>query len=289
VYRDNAKKAITFKKSMLAMCVMAMSSPTLAQNAPEQNSQVEEIVVSGVRQNLENAQDIKRNANTFVDAISAEDIGSLPDRSVLEAMQRMPGVSIERFQAPDDPDLFGVEGSGAVIRGMSATRSEFNGRDSFTANSGRGLNFQDVPPELMGGVDLYKNQSADMIEGGIGGTVSLKTRKPFDREGQMIAFTGDVSYGDMAEESSPTVSGLYSNRWETESAGEFGLLINASYSELIGTSHGIQSDAFVKYRADTIGAPASAAMSDGQVWMTNGSNFFTKEDERVRRGFAAAL
>src|SRR5690554_6893698 len=286
---DNAKKTITFKKSMLAMCIMAISSPTLAQSASEQDQTVEEIIVSGVRQNLENAQDIKRNANTFVDAISAEDIGSLPDRSVLEAMQRMPGVSIERFQAPDDPDHFGVEGSGAVIRGMSATRSEFNGRDSFTANSGRGLNFQDVPPELMGGVDLYKNQSADMIEGGIGGTVSLRTRKPFDRDGQMIAFTGDVSYGDMAEESSPTVSGLYSNRWETESAGEFGFLINASYSELIGTSHGIQSDAFVKYRADTLGAPASAAMSDGQVWMTNGSNFFTKEDERVRRGFGASL
>jgi iron complex outermembrane receptor protein len=286
---DNAKKTVTFKKSMLAMCIMAISSPTLAQNTPEQDPAVEELVVSGVRQNLENAQDIKRSANTFVDAISAEDIGSLPDRSVLEAMQRMPGVSIERFQAPDDPDHFGVEGSGAVIRGMSATRSEFNGRDSFTANSGRGLNFQDVPPELMGGVDLYKNQSADMIEGGIGGTVSLKTRKPFDRDGQMIAFTGDVSYGDMAEESSPTVSGLYSNRWDTENAGEFGFLINASYSELVGTSHGIQSDAFVKYRADTLGAPASAAMSDGQVWMTNGSNFFTKEDERVRRGFAAAL
>lgn len=271
------------------MCVMAISSPTLAQNTPELDPSIEEVIVSGVRQNLENAQDIKRNANTFVDAISAEDIGSLPDRSVLEAMQRMPGVSIERFQAPDDPDHFGVEGSGAVIRGMSATRSEFNGRDSFTANSGRGLNFQDVPPELMGGVDLYKNQSADMIEGGIGGTVSLKTRKPFDRDGQMIAITGDVSYGDMAKESSPTVSGLYSNRWDTENAGEFGFLINASYSELQGTSHGIQSDAFVKYRADTLGAPASAAMSDGQVWMTNGSNFFTKEDERIRRGFGASL
>lgn len=289
VYRDKAKKTITFKKSMLAMCVMAISSPSFAQNASEQDPSVEEVLVSGVRQNLENAQDIKRNADTFVDAISAEDIGSLPDRSVLEAMQRMPGVSIERFQAPDDPDHFGVEGSGAVIRGMSATRSEFNGRDSFTANSGRGLNFQDVPPELMGGVDLYKNQSADMIEGGIGGTVSLKTRKPFDRDGQMIAFTGDVSYGDMAEEASPTVSGLYSNRWETENAGEFGFLVNASYSELVGTSHGIQSDAFVKYRADTLGAPSSVAMDDGQVWMTNGSNFFTKEDERVRRGFGASL
>lgn len=289
VYRDNVKKGVTFKKSMLAMCVMAMGSPSLAQDASEQQPLLEEIVVSGVRQNLENAQDIKRNADTFVDAISAEDIGSLPDRSVLEAMQRMPGVSIERFQAPEDPDHFGVEGSGAVIRGMSATRSEFNGRDSFTANSGRGLNFQDVPPELMAGVDLYKNQTADMIEGGIGGTVSLRTRKPFDQDGQMIAFTGDVSYGDMAEESSPTFSALYSNRWLTEDLGEFGWLINASYSELIGESNGIQSDAFVKYNADTLGAPASVADANNQVWMTNGSNFFTKEDDRVRKGLATSF
>lgn len=289
VYRDNVKKGVTFKKSMLAMCVMAMGSPSLAQDASEQQPLLEEIVVSGVRQNLENAQDIKRNADTFVDAISAEDIGSLPDRSVLEAMQRMPGVSIERFQAPEDPDHFGVEGSGAVIRGMSATRSEFNGRDSFTANSGRGLNFQDVPPELMAGVDLYKNQTADMIEGGIGGTVSLRTRKPFDQDGQMVAFTGDVSYGDMAEEASPTVSALYSNRWLTDDLGEFGFLINASYSELIGESNGIQSDAFVKYNADTLGAPSSVADADNQVWMTNGSNFFTKEDDRVRKGLAAAF
>ncbi|WP_347331644.1 TonB-dependent receptor [Marinimicrobium locisalis] len=268
---------------------MAMGSPSLAQDASEQQPLLEEIVVSGVRQNLENAQDIKRNADTFVDAISAEDIGSLPDRSVLEAMQRMPGVSIERFQAPEDPDHFGVEGSGAVIRGMSATRSEFNGRDSFTANSGRGLNFQDVPPELMAGVDLYKNQTADMIEGGIGGTVSLRTRKPFDQDGQMIAFTGDVSYGDLAEEGSPTVSALYSNRWLTDDLGEFGWLINASYSELIGESNGIQSDAFVKYNADTLGAPSSVADADNQVWMTNGSNFFTKEDDRVRKGLATAF
>lgn len=288
VYRENAKQGITFKKSMLAMCVMAMGSPTLAQTASEEQPLLEEIVVSGVRQNLENAQDIKRNADTFVDAISSEDIGSLPDRSVLEAMQRMPGVSIERFQAPDDPDHFGVEGSGAVIRGMSATRSEFNGRDSFTANSGRGLNFQDVPPELMAGVDLYKNQSADMIEGGIGGTVSLRTRKPFDQDDRLLAFTGDVSYGDMAEEASPTFSALYSDRWETEELGEFGLLLNASYSELIGTSHGIQGDAYVKYNADTVGAPPGLADEENQVWMTNGSNFFTKEDDRVRQGFAAA-
>ncbi len=96
-----------------------------------------------------------------------------------------------------------MEGSGAIIRGMTQTRSEFNGRDSFTANSGRGLSFQDVSPELMGGVDIYKNQTADMIEGGIGGTVSLRTRKPFDASDRLFAISGDYSYGDLAEKVVP--------------------------------------------------------------------------------------
>lgn len=282
-----SQDGIRFKKSLLAACVMALSVPSFAQDEASEN--VEEIVVSGIRQNLQNAQDIKRNANTFVDSISASDIGSLPDRSVLEAMQRLPGVSIERFQAPEDPDHFGVEGSGAVIRGMSATRSEFNGRDSFTANSGRGLNFQDVPPELMGGVDLYKNQSADMIEGGIGGTVSLRTRKPFDSPDRVIAISGDVSYGDLAEESSPTISGLYSDRWDTD-IGEFGLLLNLAHSELIGTSHGIQSDSYIQHNAvDMAGAEAFVGDGTGKVWVPNGSNFFMKNDDRTRKGYAAAI
>lgn len=272
-----------FQKSFLALCVMALSAPSLAQPADDN---VDEIVVSGVRANLQNAQDIKRNADTFVDSISSADIGSLPDRSVLEAMQRLPGVSIERFQAPEDPDHFGVEGSGAVIRGMSATRSEFNGRDSFSANSGRGLNFQDVPPELMGGVDLYKNQSADMIEGGIGGTVSLRTRKPFDAAGRVIAISGDVSYGDLAKEWSPTISGLFSDRWST-GVGEFGFLLNLAHSELLGASHGIQSDGFIRHDASVMAG--AERFGDGQVWVPNGSNFFMKNDDRTRKGYAAAI
>jgi TonB-dependent receptor len=313
VFHKNQKTAlqqgVKFKKSMLAMCIMALSAPSFAQDTTAtQDENVEEIIVSGVRSNLQNAQEIKKNSNTFVDSISAEDIGSLPDRSVLEAMSRIPGVSIERFAAANDPDHFGVEGSGAVIRGMSATRSEFNGRDSFSANNGRGLNFQDVPPELMSGVDVYKNQSADMIEGGIGGTVSLRTRKPFDSPDRVVAVTADYSYGDLAESWTPTASGLFSDRWET-SAGEFGFLINASTSQLDGVSNGIQSDAYVQYLDDysafprpldggpnanhagpndIAGAERFAAEGKG-VWLPSGSNASMKNDDRYRKGFAAAF
>ena len=71
-------------------------------------------------------------------------------------------------------------------------RSEFNGRDSFNANSSRGLSFGDVSPELMAGVDTYKNATADMIEGGIAGTVNLRTHVPFDSEGFVLAISAEL-------------------------------------------------------------------------------------------------
>lgn len=295
VFHKNQKAVqqqnIKFKRSMLAMCIMALGAPTFAQNAPTQKADgtVEEVIVTGMRQSLQTAQELKRNSDTFVDSVTASDIGALPDRSVLEAMQRVPGVSIERFAAADDPDHFSVEGSGAVVRGMSATRSEFNGRDSFTADSGRGLSFQDVPPELMAGVDIYKNQSADMVEGGIGGTVSLRTRKPFDQEGMMAAVNVEGTWGDLAKEWTPTISGLYSNRWSTD-AGEFGWLINLAHSELTGISHGIQSDVYKKYKATDVGATQFAgADGNGTVWMPQGANLLMKEDQRERQGAATSF
>lgn len=283
-----ARNRKIFRRSMLASAVMAVAASSFAQD----DILEEEVVVTGTRANLQNAQDIKREADTFVDSISAQDIGVLPDRSVLEAIQRLPGVSVERFAGPDDPDHFSVEGSGAIIRGMTATRSEFNGRDSFSANSGRGLSFQDVSPELMAGVDVYKNQTADMIEGGIGGTISLRTRKPFDSDGQVMSFNLDYSYGDLAEEWTPTASALYSNRWET-GVGEFGFLVNVAHSELMGESHGIQSDAYVEYYASDLAGAERFETADpanpGTVWIPNASNLLKKTDDRQRDGGSLAL
>jgi outer membrane cobalamin receptor len=103
----------------LAPAIVA-ASPALAQYAlagdnnkdtadatadPESGDQ---IIVTGYRASLQSAQNIKRNADTFVEAISAEDIGALPDRSVAEALQRVPGVNIGRFEKPSDPDRFSV-------------------------------------------------------------------------------------------------------------------------------------------------------------------------------------
>lgn len=242
------KAGVSLASSLVVLMGALAGQRVFAQDADQSTSEsnsivIEEVVVQGMRQSLDNAQEIKRAGDTMLDAISASDIGALPDRSVLEALQRVPGISIERFASSEDPDHFGTEGSGAVVRGMTQTRSEFNGRDSFTANSGRGLSFQDVPPELMQTVAVYKNQTADMIEGGIAGTIDLVTRKPFDSGDRQLAFSADVTYGDMVEQTTPTLSGLFSDRWDTD-IGEIGFLINATYSELEATSHGIQTDKF---------------------------------------------
>jgi iron complex outermembrane recepter protein len=248
-YKGTQNEPQRFKKSMLAVCIVTLSAPTFAQT----DEAVDEIVISGVRQSLINAQTIKKNADTFVDAISASDIGALPDKSVLEALQRVPGVSIERYAAATDPDHFSIEGSGVTLRGLPQTRSEFNGRDSFSANSGRGLSFSDVPPELMSKVEVYKNQTADLIEGGISGSINLNTRKPFDSASRIVAFSAAANYADLAKETKPSFSGLYSDRWET-AAGEFGLLVSVAKSELTSRTDGV-----------SYGQVANNANNDGDV------------------------
>ncbi|MEN3745942.1 TonB-dependent receptor [Sphingomonas sp. HF-S3] len=194
----------------------------------------------GIRQSLANAQNIKRNSDTVVDAITAQDIGALPDRSVTEALQRVPGVSINRFAGNNDPDHFSVEGSGVNVRGLNFVRSEFNGRDTFSAGiGGQAINFADVPSELLGSVEVYKNATADLIEGGLAGTVNLNTRKPFDSKGFHIGGGVEANYGDFAKKWSPTASLLISNTWET-GIGTIGVLANGSYSRIKSRADGIQ-------------------------------------------------
>jgi TonB-dependent receptor len=244
----------------------------------DRSAPLQEVVVTGIRQSLGSAQEIKRKAEVFVDAVTAEDIGALPDRSVTEALQRIPGVSINRFSGANDPDHFSVEGSGVVVRGLTYVRSEFNGRDAFTANNGHELSFQDVPPELLGAVEVFKNQSADMVEGGLAGTVNLRTRVPFDGKGRVFAGSLEANYGDFAEKTKPTVSALYSDRWMT-GIGEVGLLLNGVYSELISRSDGSQASNF---------QPRTNGVAAQQVWVPLGAAFRSQRFDRKRKGGSAA-
>jgi TonB-dependent receptor len=231
------------RRSALAVAIASALSvcPALAQDADDDDDEViEEIITTGIRQNLMNAQLLKRNADTVMDSITAADLGSFPDKSVAEALQRVAGVTVNRFAASSDTAHFSAEPSGVVVRGLNQVRTEFNGRDSFSANSSRGLSWGDVSPELMAGVDTYKNQMAELIEGGIAGTVNMRTRLPLSEPPNTLAVSLAANYGDISGEITPDASALYSHRWELAGGSELGFLVNAAHSEVQTRTEGLQ-------------------------------------------------
>ncbi|WBY09500.1 TonB-dependent receptor [Sphingomonas sp. 7/4-4] len=268
----------------------AQTTPAAEDAATTQDGQTEdEIVVQGYRQSLQSAQQIKRNSDVIVDSVTAEDIGALPDRSVTETLQRIPGVAINRFAAGVDPDHFSVEGSGVVVRGLTYVRSEFNGREAFSANNGRALSFADVPSELMGGVDVFKSPSADRIEGGIAGVVNLRTRKPFDAKGFVLAASAEMNYGDFQKDPSANLNVLISNRWQT-GIGEIGFLASASYSNLKSRADRLQVSSFRirnLYSDGDVNANGGTTVA-GRVLFPRGAAIGTQEFDRTRYGYSAA-
>lgn len=180
-----------------------------------------EIVVTGVRASLQSAQNVKRNAASIVDSIVAEDIGKLPDNNATEALQRITGVQVSRDVG---------EGGSIAIRGLPQVETTLNGRETFTAGGGRTFNLQDLPAELIGRIDVYKSPTADLIEGGLGGTVDIRTHLPFDFAHATASATLRNVYADRIKKSEPMASLLVSDRWQT-GIGEIGVLAAVSYQE----------------------------------------------------------
>lgn len=278
-HRNSRRNAMLMGASALVLCG-GLPAVAAAQAAPAQSvDTVEEIVVTGQRAAIQSAQKLKQNAEQMVDSITSTDIGALPDRSVTEALQRISGVTIGRTSDPRDADRISVEGSGVQVRGLSWVRGELNGRDSFSAKAGRTLSFEDVPPELMAGVDVYKNPSADIIEGGVGGTVNLRTRMPFDSKKRLLAYSLDSSWGDLARKWEPSGSILYSNRWDTN-IGELGFLVDLSTSKLSSRTDTMSVDPY-NVRTDLV--PGRT------VYVPGGYGYRSLDFERERKGIDAVL
>jgi iron complex outermembrane receptor protein len=236
----SAVRGVLRGRSALAaasVVAMAVATPARAQQpassvaAETSTGKLEQVIVTARRQALENAADRKKNAESIIDSIVADEAGMLPDNSMTEVLQRVTGVTIVRFGSLGDPDHFSAEGSGLQVRGLSGVAGRLNGREIFSANSGRALSWTDVTPELMAAVDVYKASTADLIEGGTGGQIDLRTKMPFDfSAGPQLQVSAGASYGDLAEEVTPGGSFLVSDRWDTR-FGEFGALVDVAYSK----------------------------------------------------------
>jgi iron complex outermembrane recepter protein len=240
----------------------------------------DEIVVTGLRASLQSAQAIKRNAEQFVDSVTAQDIGRLPDVNVAEALQRISGVQITRNRG---------EGSAIQVRGLNQVRTELNGRDIFSASGGRGLSFEEVGSELLAGVDVYKNPSAELIEGGLAGTVNLRTRLPFDAQGQVIAGTVGNTYYDLIRKSGQQASGLYSNRWDT-GIGEIGVLVNVGWQTSSFRDDVVVVEPFYQHGPAGPGVQTPVpGFEDQTVLLPHGGGWRVAYGDRERLSTAAAV
>jgi TonB-dependent receptor len=248
-----------------------------AQVKAQEAETVSEVVVTSRRAAIESAIERKKNAESLIDSVVADDAGKLPDNSITEVLQRVSGVAIVRFAALNDPDHYSAEGSGIQVRGLSGVASRLNGREIFSANGGRSLSFGDVTPELMAAVDVYKSSTADLIEGGTGGQIDLRTKMPFDYRKPSLAISLDGNYGDLSKKTTGGASVLLTDRWETP-IGEIGLLADVAYSKLDTHSDFLRTEPYYK---QSIGGK--------DYFIPRGFNFGDEDFSRERNGYYGAL
>jgi len=207
-------------------------------NSAKDDQEIERIQVTGIRGSNRAAINAKRFSDAIVDGLSAEDIGQLPDSDVGQALARIPGVTVGRS--------FG-QGASVSIRGTDPlmTLTTLNGQNVASTgwydqlNIDRSFNYSMLPSELIAGMDVYKSSQANLVEGGIGGTVIVKTRKPLDMDANTAFASVKGEYGSINEEISPELSGLYSWKNEEET---FGILVSAAHVDREYTRSGTESD-----------------------------------------------
>lgn len=235
------------------------------------------VVVTARRKALQTATERKKTSDTVIDSVVADEAGKLPDTSITEVLSRVAGVTMVRFGSLGSPDQFSWEGTDVQIRGLSGITGLLNGREIFSANGGNGLSWGEVTPELMAAVDVYKGSDARLIEGGLGGSIDLRTRMPFDYRKPEIDVTAGYSYGDLIKKGSPSASVLLTRRFDTP-VGEMGVLVDVARAQFYS------ADSFMRtepYYQQTIG---------GQTrYVPGGFDYGNDTFDRTRTGFYEAF
>lgn len=242
--------------------------PIQGAQGSDQPAGEEEIVVTGIRRSLQSAQSLKRNSNQIVDAIVAEDIGKLPDLAVSDTAARIPGVQVNRL---------GGEASGVLIRGLPDFSTTYNGREIFTAET-RVVALQDFPSANIAALEVFKTSTASLVEAGLAGLVNVRSRRPFDFKGFEAAGSAWGLYTRQAGKLTPNANILLSNRWEG-GGGEFGALINASYTEL----------QFLDSEPSNTDFVADPTINGQRVRFPDIQRLFYRAGNRVRPSINAAL
>ncbi|WP_409432036.1 TonB-dependent receptor [Litorimonas sp. RW-G-Af-16] len=200
---------------------IASASTAFAQTADEP---IDEIVATGeIQQSFEESLKVKRNTTVVSDALFGGEIGDLPDLSIAESLERITGVTSDRFKG--GASELSIRGLGAFLGS-----STLNGREITTGSDGRDVNFGQFPSELIGGTQVFKSQQADFVEGGISGIIELQTLRPLDygkKRLQIQGLLGYSDYEDRVDDGQPyngRITGSYVNQFDF-GGGEIGISI----------------------------------------------------------------
>jgi iron complex outermembrane recepter protein len=221
--------------SAVALLMISVASGALAQTAPAKPAEntTQTIEVLGIRGSLQQSLQTKRSSDTLVEVISAEDVGKMPDKNIADSLQRLPGVTISSASAAeggfDENDRVSLRGTNP-----SLTLTLINGHmigtgDWFVLNQvgtvGRSVSYSLLPSELVGKVIVNKGSRADLVEGGVAGTVDILTRRPLQlKSGVTLEAAVGAVYSDLPGKSEPQFSGTFNYKNE---AGTMGVLVQA--------------------------------------------------------------
>jgi TonB-dependent receptor len=240
--------------SVSTLAIVAVASPTLAQNAaapaaPAASDDSTVVVVTGIRGSLQRSMNIKKNADGVVDGISAEDVGKYPDTNLADSLQRVTGVSINRINGEGEQITvrgFGPGYNSVTVDGriMPATAIGVigggQGADGSQGNT-RAFDFSQIASDGVQAVQVYKTGRADIDSGGIGASINVATLQPLSHPGQQGSFTvkaltnDNPGLGTVLKKKSvtPEISGAY--QW-TDSSGKFGIAAFGSVQEKTGSN-----------------------------------------------------
>ncbi|MCS0661027.1 TonB-dependent receptor [Massilia terrae] len=289
--------------ALLAMSnAQAQTSDTqTAQPADQANANsAQTVVVTGYRYSIQKSLDQKREANAIVDVVTAEDIGKFPDKNVADALQRVPGVIINRD---------GGEGKNVSVRGLSSelTLTELNGNYVATAESNgdptRSFNYTLMPSNMLSSAELFKTPEARIDEGGIGGTVILHTRRPLDVKSGSGFVNVEGTWADTTKKGDGQFAGQYA--WHDDK-NVFGVLVGYTQQKRTTRTMGASTenwqwyaDSYKTHPATDVNGQPSGLTSrwwgqsgfydqNGHYYtnfmMPTSVNLNVKEEERERKG-----
>lgn len=276
--RNLLSVALSSALLMLATGAHAQTTtpPTAATPASTDATDLDAVKVTGIRRGIESAISVKRDATSIVEAVSAEDIGKLPDVSIAESIARLPGVSAQR-----------VAGRAQVIsvRGLSPdfATTLLNGREMVSTGDNRSVEFDQYPSELVSGVTVYKTPDAGLVGQGLSGTLDMQTVRPLNFNEPVVTLNGRFQRNSLGEAAG---TDPYGNRLSASYIGQsadrrFGFSIGYSHSDTPIQEN--QVGLYEPWKTD-----ARPGLADG-TWATDGMKALRRTGYTKRDGIMSTL